>query len=92
MHPASSAGRVSELVALADELASTVKIKRSAVTQTVIGSPGTYDDRRDALFMARGLPGWQRPQVLVELRRESRLRLEVVFGVVWFTREVIMCL
>ena len=92
VHPASSAGRVSELVALADELASTVKIKRSAVTQTVIGSPGTYDDRRDALFMARGLPGWQRPQVLVELRRESRLRLEVVFGVVWFTREVIMCL
>jgi len=69
VHPASSAGRVSELVALADELASTVKIKRSTVTQTVIGSPGIYDDRRDALFMARGLPGWQRPQVLVELRR-----------------------
>jgi predicted NBD/HSP70 family sugar kinase len=69
VHPASSAGRVSELVALADELVATVKIKRSAVTQTVIGSPGIYDRRRDALFMARGLPGWQRPQVLAELRR-----------------------
>jgi predicted NBD/HSP70 family sugar kinase len=69
VHPASSAGRVSQLVALADELVATVKIKRSAVTQTVIGSPGIYDRRRDALFMARGLPGWQRPQVLAELRR-----------------------
>jgi predicted NBD/HSP70 family sugar kinase len=69
VHPASSAGRVSELVALADELMTTVKIKRSEVTQTVIGSPGVYDRHRDALFMARGLPGWQRPQVLAELRR-----------------------
>jgi predicted NBD/HSP70 family sugar kinase len=69
VHPSSSAGRVSELVKLADELVATVKIKRSAVTQTVIGSPGIYDRRRDALFMARGLPGWQRPQVLAELRR-----------------------
>jgi predicted NBD/HSP70 family sugar kinase len=69
VHPTSSAGRVSELVALADELVATVKIKRSAVTQTVIGSPGIYDRRRDAFFMARGLPGWQRPQVLAELRR-----------------------
>jgi predicted NBD/HSP70 family sugar kinase len=69
VHPASSAGRVSELVALADELVATVEIKRSAVTQTVIGSPGIYDPRRDALFMARGLPGWQSPHVLTELRR-----------------------
>jgi predicted NBD/HSP70 family sugar kinase len=69
VHPASSAGRVSELVALADELLATVPIKRSAVTQTVIGSPGIYDPRRDALFMARGLPGWQSPHVLTELRR-----------------------
>jgi predicted NBD/HSP70 family sugar kinase len=69
VHPTSSAGRVSELVTLADELVATVKIKRSAVTQTVIGSPGIYDRRRDAFFMARGLPGWQRPQVLAELRR-----------------------
>ncbi len=69
VHPSSSAGRVSELVKLADELVATVKIKRSSITQTVIGSPGIYDRRRDALFMARGLPGWQRPQVLAELRR-----------------------
>jgi len=68
VQPASSARRVSELVALADELVATVGIKRSAVTQTVIGSPGVYDRSRDALFMARGLPGWQRPQVLAELR------------------------
>jgi predicted NBD/HSP70 family sugar kinase len=69
VHPTSSAGRVSELVALADELVAAVKIKRSTVTQTVIGSPGIYDRRRDVFFMARGLPGWQRPQVLDELRR-----------------------
>lgn len=69
VHPTSGAGRVSELVALADDLVTTVKIKRSAVTQTVIGSPGIYDRRRDVFFMARGLPGWQRPQVLAELRR-----------------------
>jgi predicted NBD/HSP70 family sugar kinase len=69
VHPASSAGRVSELVALADQLLAAVPIKRSAVTQTVIGSPGIYDPRRDALFMARGLPGWQSPHVLAELRR-----------------------
>jgi predicted NBD/HSP70 family sugar kinase len=67
--PASSAGRVSELLALADELLAMVRIERSALTQTVIGSPGVYDRRRDALSMARGLPGWQRPQVLAELRR-----------------------
>ncbi len=69
VHPASSAGRVSELVALADELMAKVQIKKSSVTQTVIGSPGIYDPRRDALFMARGLPGWQSPQILTELRR-----------------------
>jgi predicted NBD/HSP70 family sugar kinase len=67
--PASSASRVSELLALADELVAMVKIERSSVFQTVIGSPGVYDRRRDALSMARGLPGWEQPQVLAELRR-----------------------
>jgi predicted NBD/HSP70 family sugar kinase len=69
VHPASSANRVSELVALADELVAAARVKRSVLTQTVIGSPGVYDSRRDALSMARGLPGWQSPQVITELRR-----------------------
>jgi predicted NBD/HSP70 family sugar kinase len=69
VHPSSSTGRVSELVALADELMDSVKIGSTALIQTVIGSPGVYDRRRDALFMAQGLPGWQSPKVLAELRR-----------------------
>src|SRR5262249_17711536 len=38
------------------------------VTQTVLGSPGVYDPRRDHLALAGGLPGWERPGVLTELR------------------------
>ena len=41
---------------------------RADITQTVLGSPGVYDPRRDALALAGGLPGWDRPQVLAELR------------------------
>ena len=38
------------------------------VTQTVIGSPGIYDARRNAMALAGGLPGWDRPAVLTRLR------------------------
>ncbi len=62
-------GRVCELVRLADELCAAAGIDRSAVTQTVIGSPGVYDPRRNAITLAGGLAGWGKPAVLAELRQ-----------------------
>jgi len=40
------------------------------VTQTVIGSPGIYDARRNAMALTGGLPGWDRPAVLTRLQEE----------------------
>jgi predicted NBD/HSP70 family sugar kinase len=64
----SVAGRVAELVSLADGLCGGAGIGRADVTQTVIGSPGVYDPRRNALALAGGLAGWGRPAVLAGLR------------------------
>jgi predicted NBD/HSP70 family sugar kinase len=66
---ASGAGRVARLVQLAETLCAEVGITRDEITQTVLGSPGVYDPRRDALALAGALPGWDRPRVLAELRR-----------------------
>jgi len=68
VHGASSHARTAELIALADQLTAQAGISREAITQTVVGSPGIYDPRRDALRLAQGLPGWERPGVLAELR------------------------
>jgi predicted NBD/HSP70 family sugar kinase len=64
----SVAGRVTELVSLADELCGGAGIGRADVTQTVIGSPGVYDPRRNTLALAGGLASWGRPAVLAGLR------------------------
>lgn len=64
----SVSGRVAELIRLADELCSEADITRSAVTQTVIGSPGVYDPRHNAIALAGELAGWGKPAVLDELR------------------------
>jgi len=64
----SVAGRVAELVRLADSLCAGAAISRADVTQTVIGSPGVYDPRRNAIALAGGLAGWGRPAVLAGLR------------------------
>ncbi|HKE63886.1 MAG TPA: ROK family protein [Micromonosporaceae bacterium] len=61
--------RVTELIALAESLANAAGIAMSDITQTVLGSPGVYDPRRDHLAFAGGLPGWEKPAVLAELRR-----------------------
>jgi predicted NBD/HSP70 family sugar kinase len=61
-------GRVGELIRLADELCAHAGVPRQAVTQTVIGSPGVYDPRRNSMALTGGLPGWDRPAVLAELR------------------------
>ncbi len=61
-------GRVAELVELADLLCGQANVPRSAITQTVIGSPGVYDPRRNAMKLTGGLPGWDRPAALAGLR------------------------
>ena len=69
--PARSAGalgRVSELVGLADALCGSAGITRAAVTQVVVGSPGIYDPRRDAIAFSGSLSGWAHPAVLAQLR------------------------
>ena len=64
----SVSGRVAELVRLADDICAEAGIPRDRVTQTVIGSPGVYDPRRDAMALTGGLPGWNRPAALAGLR------------------------
>jgi predicted NBD/HSP70 family sugar kinase len=64
----SVSGRVAELVALADDICAEGGIARDRVTQTVIGSPGVYDPRRDAMALTGGMPGWNRPAALAGLR------------------------
>jgi predicted NBD/HSP70 family sugar kinase len=64
----SMSGRVAELVALADDICAEGGIPRDRVTQTVIGSPGVYDPRRDAMALTGGMPGWNRPAALAGLR------------------------
>ena len=61
-------GRVGELIRLADELCASGRVPRQSVTQTVIGSPGVYDPRRNSMALTGGLPGWDRPAVLADLR------------------------
>ena len=41
---------------------------RQAVTQTVIGTPGVYDPKRNAIALTGGLAGWDRPAALAGLR------------------------
>jgi len=60
--------RAGELVALAESLCAQAGLTLSAITQTVIGSPGVYDPRRGAISLTGGLPGWERPAVLARLR------------------------
>src|SRR5215470_13862017 len=67
-HASGGRSRVEELVSLAGELCAKAGLALSDVTQTVIGSPGIYDARRNAMALTGGLPGWDRPIVLARLR------------------------
>ena len=60
--------RVAELVDLADVLCARAGIDRSAITQTVVGSPGVYDPQRNLMALTGGLPDWDRPEALAGLR------------------------
>jgi predicted NBD/HSP70 family sugar kinase len=67
-HTASGPGRVAELVTLARKLLADTGLRLEDITQTVIGSPGVHDPQRDHLALAGGLPGWEKPSVLTDLR------------------------
>jgi predicted NBD/HSP70 family sugar kinase len=73
----SASGRLAELIGLADELCAGAGIQRSAITQTVIGSPGVYDPRRNTITLAGELAGWGKPAVLAELREAFGAQLVV---------------
>ena len=62
-------GRVAELAALAGSLLNGAGLTLADLSQTVLGSPGVYDPRRDVLALAGGLPGWEDPAVLAALRQ-----------------------
>ena len=67
-HASGGRSRVEELVSLAQGLCAQAGLTLPDVTQTVIGSPGIYDARRNAMALTGGLPGWDRPAVLARLR------------------------
>jgi predicted NBD/HSP70 family sugar kinase len=61
-------GRIAELVQLADELCEQAGMTRREITQTVIGTPGIYDPKRNAIALTGGLAGWDKPSALDGLR------------------------
>jgi len=61
-------GRVATLAKLGAQLRAEAGLAENAVGQTVLGGPGIYDPARDSLTLAAGLPGWDEPVVLHELR------------------------
>jgi len=63
-----TSGRITELIGLAEGLRAEAGLARSAISQTVIGSPGVYDPQRDAIILAGELAAWGKPAVLAELR------------------------
>jgi predicted NBD/HSP70 family sugar kinase len=60
--------RIGELVRLAEDLCADAGITLASVIQTVVGSPGVYDRRRDVITLTGGLPGLDRPEALGCLR------------------------
>ena len=61
-------GRLADQIDLADTLCEEAGVARNSITQTVIGSPGVYDPRRNAMALTGGLSGLSRPAVLTGLR------------------------
>lgn len=58
---------IPQLIALADSLAAEAGVGRAQIAQTVLGSPGVLDARRDVLSLSGKLTGWD-AAVLSELR------------------------
>jgi predicted NBD/HSP70 family sugar kinase len=62
-------GRVAALARLGGQLLADAGVPTGALVQTVLGSPGVYDPARDSIALSAGLPGWDEPLVLHDLRR-----------------------
>jgi predicted NBD/HSP70 family sugar kinase len=60
--------RIQELADLSATLATETGIDVTQLTQTVLGSPGVYDPRLDALTLTGRLSGWDSPATLAALR------------------------
>ncbi|MGW6280253.1 ROK family transcriptional regulator [Kribbella sp. NPDC055071] len=60
--------RIQQLSDLASTLAAEAGITAEQLTQTVLGSPGVYDPRVDALTLTGRLSGWDSPATLSALR------------------------
>ncbi|WP_371402914.1 ROK family transcriptional regulator [Kribbella sp. NBC_00662] len=60
--------RIQELADLSETLATETGIDVTQLTQTVLGSPGVYDPRLDALTLTGRLSGWDSPATLAALR------------------------
>jgi predicted NBD/HSP70 family sugar kinase len=63
------AGQVQGLVRLAEKLYAQAGVSAAEITQTAIGTPGVYDPGRNVLTLTGALPGWEKPDVLVALRK-----------------------
>lgn len=63
----SAHNRLDALRRLAESLTKQAGITISDLAQTVVGSPGVFDERRAALTMARNLPGWEHPEIVADL-------------------------
>ena len=61
---------VGQLGALSRRLASEAGVDWTAVTQTVLGSPGVFDPARDYVAMAPNLPGWSRHGIVEAVRAQ----------------------
>jgi predicted NBD/HSP70 family sugar kinase len=60
--------RIQELADLGASLGAEAGIAPEQLTQTVLGSPGVYDPRLDALTLTGRLSGWDSPATLAALR------------------------
>src|SRR3954451_8434554 len=75
----SSAGRlIPQIADLVERLVHESGLDRQAITATVLGSPGVYDEAADVVHLAPNLPGWGRAGVVADLRNRlpGRLRIE----------------
>src|SRR6185369_10839131 len=67
-HATTGHARVIDLVMLAESLVAAAGLSINDITQTVLGSPGVYDPQHDHVALAGALPGWEKRNVLADLR------------------------
>lgn len=68
VHESKAVARVDQLARLGASLVRDAGLSSAEMTQTVVAGPGVYDEAREALQMAPGIPGWESPEVVTHLR------------------------